>query len=77
MFSSYAYILILVSIASFAQAEVSPADVKSKLESANKIAQETIDKLISRWEINQFPNFLKTASMTHTSVYCHHKFCKN
>ena len=40
---------------------------KERLDSALKIAQDSVNSIYEKWDISHYPNFLKTVSMTHTS----------
>ena len=43
------------------------ADFQAKLGSAKTKIDEALKKIHDRWDIEHFPNFLRSASMSHTS----------
>ena len=46
---------------------ISHEEAKKKLLSALQVTENIVQKLFDRWQINDFPNFLTSASMSHTS----------
>ena len=46
---------------------ISHDEAKLKLLSALQMTESIVQKLFDRWQINDFPNFLTSASMSHTS----------
>lgn len=46
---------------------ISHDEAKLKLLSALQVTESIVQKLFDRWQINDFPNFLTSASMSHTS----------
>jgi radical SAM superfamily enzyme len=41
--------------------------LNSKLEAAMKVVDDTLQTLHKRWDIDNYPRFLKAVTMTHTS----------
>ena len=44
-----------------------PGEVKSKLESAIAATDKVLNTLYERWQVNDFPNFLRSVEMSETS----------
>ena len=44
-----------------------PGEVKSKLESAIAATDKILNTLYERWQVNDFPNFLRSVEMSETS----------
>ena len=46
---------------------INAAGFKDKLTEAVKATDAILDRIQTRWDISNFPNFLRSASMSHTS----------
>lgn len=61
------FFLLIIYITVVAINSISHDDANKKLLSALQVSEEIVQKLFDRWQINDFPNFLSSASMSHTS----------
>lgn len=61
MFKKSLFLFFLLLLQSYGQ------QFKERLDSALKIAQDTLTSIYDKWDISNYPNFLKSVSMTHTS----------
>ena len=44
-----------------------PKDIKEKLKAALQVTERSMDQLFARWQVKEYPNFLRAATMTHIS----------
>ena len=59
--------LLIIAVSIVTNYSISHDDARKKLLSALQVSQGIVQKLFDRWQINDFPDFLSSASMSHTS----------
>lgn len=60
-------VLVVVSIFNVSKA-VDSAVLKEKLNAALKTTDDILQKIFDRWQINDYPNFLRAAAMVRLKV---------
>ena len=60
------FILLLLLLCSLGTSQ-NMATFKEKIEGAKAKTEQTLKQLFQRWDVSTFPNFLRSATMSHTS----------